>query len=271
MTLSPDAASKGVFQYRSWFHFGIRGLKKGAYLKLAITNLCSTRPFASQTYKPVWRSLPLQSEWQRLSTETFFESSGNGNFKFSWTFEAFASENDYYFAYSNPYPFYEINKNTGIFEKMCPKDSIFHRETLTHSLDGREIELITISHNSNFSTEREEKLPFLFPASSSRYFKAKRPIIFISARVHPGETPASFLLDAILQVILSPDARGYALRSNFVFKIIPVLNPDGVYRGNFRVDQNGINLNRCYSDPSFHSHPSIFAVKNYFLYSFMIY
>jgi hypothetical protein len=36
---------------------------------------------------------------------------------------------------------------------------------------------------------------------------------------------------------------GRALRKNFVFKIIPVLNPDGVYRGFYRLDTQALNLN----------------------------
>jgi hypothetical protein len=157
-------------------------------------------------------------------------------------------------------------KSISIFEKMCPGDSTFHRESLIRSIDGRDIELITISNKSNFLTEREDRIHGLFPTSGSRCFKAQKPIIFISARVHPGETPASYLLDGILQVLLSPDTRGTSLRSNFVFKIIPILNPDGVYRGNFRADQNGINLNRCYTEPSIIDHPTIYAAKWYFTY-----
>ena len=51
------------------------------------------------------------------------------------------------------------------------------------------------------------------------------------------------------------------MRDEFVFYIFPILNPDGVGRGHYRVDTNGINLNRCYLSPSPKEHPSIYAVK----------
>jgi len=35
----------------------------------------------------------------------------------------------------------------------------------------------------------------------------------------------------------SPEAK--ALRDNFVFKIIPILNPDGVINGNYRCSLSG--------------------------------
>ena len=71
------------------------------------------------------------------------------------------------------------------------------------------------------------------------------------------------MMDSIIQTIIGKDSKGLALRNNFVFKIVPMINPDGVARGHFRADQNGINLNRCYACPSMLDHPSVYATKNY--------
>ena len=130
-------------------------------------------------------------------------------------------------------------------------------------MDGRNVDLITFSHKNNFSEINEGYIPDLF-LDAERCKIAKRPIVFISSRVHPGETPASFVLDGVLQILVSNDPRALALRNAFVFKIVPALNPDGIFRGNFRVDQNGINLNRCYINPDLETQPSIYAVKKYF-------
>ena len=52
------------------------------------------------------------------------------------------------------------------------------------------------------------------------------------------------------------------LMANFVFKIIPMLNPDGVSRGYWRRDILGTDLNRVYENPSRELHPTIYATRN---------
>ena len=53
------------------------------------------------------------------------------------------------------------------------------------------------------------------------------------------------------------------LRKNFVFKVIPVLNPDGVSRGYYRLDTMGCNLNRMYLNPAKVEHPTIWATRKF--------
>mmetsp|Transcript_21725 Transcript_21725/g.3593 ORF Transcript_21725/g.3593 Transcript_21725/m.3593 type:complete len:91 (+) Transcript_21725:656-928(+) len=88
----------------------------------------------------------------------------------------------------------------------------------------------------------------------------------ISARVHPGESQSSYVLKGFINFLLSPDERARILLDNFVFKIIPMLNPDGVYRGYYRTDTNGVNLNRVYKNPDPYLHPTIYGVVEYTKY-----
>ncbi len=79
----------------------------------------------------------------------------------------------------------------------------------------------------------------------------RKPVVLITARVHPGETPASYAMEGVINFLLNKnDLRSFLLREMFVFKIVPMINVDGVYNGHFRMDIYGKNLNRFYIKPS---------------------
>ena len=143
-----------------------------------------------------------------------------------------------------------------------PASIYYRRELLTRSIEGRRIDLLTItSSNGQLSASEAALLPPLLPdirtgalggalgsgAGRPCRFKRKRYVL-ISGRVHPGETPASHVVDGLIAFLLRPDdPRAVALRELYVFKIIPMLNPDGVFHGHYRSDTRGVDLNRKYN------------------------
>mmetsp|Transcript_11065 Transcript_11065/g.18515 ORF Transcript_11065/g.18515 Transcript_11065/m.18515 type:complete len:164 (+) Transcript_11065:1546-2037(+) len=77
------------------------------------------------------------------------------------------------------------------------------------------------------------------------------------------------MLDGALEKLIDfGDPQTQALLDNYVFKIIPVLNPDGVARGQWRTDTKGVDLNRKYEEPSKWMQPTIHAAKNAVLAEF---
>lgn len=44
--------------------------------------------------------------------------------------------------------------------------------------------------------------------------------------------------------------QAHLLLHMFEFVIFPMVNPDGVYGGNYRMDLTNTNLNRVYNEPS---------------------
>ena len=69
------------------------------------------------------------------------------------------------------------------------------------------------------------------------------------------------MMKGIIDYLTGPSLDAKILRDNFVFKIIPVLNPDGVVVGNYRCSLAGLDLNRMWRDPSRRLTPSIYALK----------
>jgi hypothetical protein len=69
-----------------------------------------------------------------------------------------------------------------------------------------------------------------------------RQTVWVHARTHPAETGPSFVLEGLIGTLLADDATGRALRQRYVFKIVPMHNPDGVVAGNYRTNTRSQNL-----------------------------
>jgi hypothetical protein len=52
------------------------------------------------------------------------------------------------------------------------------------------------------------------------------------------------MMKGIIDYLIGPSLDAKILRDNFVFKIVPMLNPDGVINGNYRCSLAGCDLNR---------------------------
>jgi murein tripeptide amidase MpaA len=73
---------------------------------------------------------------------------------------------------------------------------------------------------------------------------AHKKAIVLTSRVHPGEPQASHMIDGSLKFLVSDHLVAKELRKHFVFKVVPMLNPDGVIHGNYRCSLIGCDLNR---------------------------
>lgn len=70
------------------------------------------------------------------------------------------------------------------------------------------------------------------------------------------------MIQGVIEFILSNDPVAVELRNRFIFKILPILNPDGVIHGNYRSSLMGVDLNRRWKNPSKFLHPTIYYAKS---------
>lgn len=91
----------------------------------------------------------------------------------------------------------------------------------------------------------------------------QRKALVLCARVHPGETTASFVMQEALEYLLRDSLSLSLLREQVVVYVVPMINPDGVALGNARCNLGLVDLNRNYSNPSETDHPTIFHLKKF--------
>ena len=117
------------------------------------------------------------------------------------------------------------------------------RNLLCRTLAGNKCEYLTITNRLSFEEDR------------------KKEGVVITSRIHPGESNASWMMKGVIDFLISNDPQAITLRDKYVFKVIPMLNPDGVINGNYRCSLAGCDLNRRWKYPSEMLHPTVYHTK----------
>ncbi|CAB4062986.1 AGTPBP1 [Lepeophtheirus salmonis] len=259
LIITPDINTNNHCQ---WFYFSVSNTKAGIPYDFNIINYEKKNSQFNFGMQPVFFSsiaaLHYGSPfWRRIGTDVGYgknqytvssPNSDDSNGKDVYMTASFTIEFPYdndvvYLAYHYPYTYTRLRVMLDKLKWKQEKDSsIYYREDiLCHSLCYNEVPVLTITSSTILPEEKE--------------------IIFLTARVHPGETNASWIMEGTLCFILSSKPEAIELRNNYIFKIIPMLNVEGVIHGSHRCGLTGEDLNRQWMSPSFERHPSIFHSK----------
>jgi hypothetical protein len=120
-------------------------------------------------------------------------------------------------------------------------------EVIGRSALGRDLQLVTITN-------------------AAQPDGAKKTVWFI-ARQHPWEAGTSFVMEGALRFLVSDDPAALRLRDTTIFKLMPMMNPDGVALGLTRFNANGYDTNRQWDlvdlrdKQWFEKMPEIWSVK----------
>ena len=87
--------------------------------------------------------------------------------------------------------------------------------------------------------------------------------IYIHARTHPGEDESFWVTNEIINILISESPLAEFIRSNCIFHIIPMHNPDGVELGYPRENANGIDIESGWDDIPLE--PEVAILKNRFI------
>ena len=168
-------------------------------------------------------------------------SSGSNFYTLSFSHYFERSNEMVYFSFCHPFTYSDLQEYLLLITR---KYAFVRRRRLCTTLAGNACDLLTITA----------------PCASLAELRS-RSVVIVMARVHPGETNSSWVMQGLLDFLVLDSIEAQGLRERYIFKIIPMLNPDGVINGNNRCDISGVDLNRAWDSPSKQLHPTIYYAK----------
>ncbi|CDW76244.1 zinc carboxypeptidase family protein [Stylonychia lemnae] len=255
LILKPDYNTRGNTQ---WYYFRVQNMRAGRTYRFNIINLLKPDSLYNHGMRPLMYS-EIQAKkygkgWFRNGKDVcYYQNSMKrktvGHY-YTLTFSVkFPYDNDtIYLAHCYPYTYSDLQRYLNSIENDPHKKLRFRRKTMCQTLAGNPVDLLIITTFPNPGTQ----------ASDADYQQIKqRKGVVITSRVHPGESGSQFMMKGIIDYLVGSSVGARVLRDNFVFKIVPMLNPDGVINGNTRCSLAGVDLNRQWIDPQKKVHPTI--------------
>nr|XP_015198902.1 PREDICTED: cytosolic carboxypeptidase 4 isoform X2 [Lepisosteus oculatus] len=269
LILNSDVNSSSHHQ---WFYFEVSGMKAGLPYRFNIVNCEKVNSQFNYGMQPVLYSvreaLEGRPHWVRTGSEICYYRNHScqctppargqkSHPYYTLTFTVtFQHEDDVcYLAYHYPYTYTALQTHLQLLQQSVdPSKVFFQQQTLCATLAGNPCPLVTIT---------------ACPAVRSwkhLHQLRNRPCIVLTARVHPGESNASWVMKGTLEFLCSTDPVAESLRETYIFKIIPMLNPDGVINGMHRCSLSGEDLNRQWLKPDPTLSPTIYHTKGFLYY-----
>ncbi|KOB64660.1 Uncharacterized protein OBRU01_23841 [Operophtera brumata] len=150
-----------------------------------------------------------------------------------------------YIAHCYPYTYSDLQEYLSRLQSHPVKSTFAKLRLLCRTLAGNNVYYLTITAPPN-PNEMEQK---------------KKKAVIITARVHPGETPSSWMMKGFMDYLTGDSNQARELREKFIFKLVPMLNPDGVIVGNNRCSLTGKDLNRQYRTVIRETYPPVWHTK----------
>ena len=217
--------------------YGDNNNENNNYIKLNIINKPKDKNFYNGQC-PVLMFDSSINKWTRNTFNVYTINNGikNPNLKnefksyFSLTFSFYYKPNvKYYFASCYPYTYTQLRLYLNTLNKNCFKQIIKFGEA-GYTYNKNKIPYLVIT---NFNCSEEEL--------------NEKKCILVTGRIHSGETVSSYVVQGVIDFLINlKNPISNYLRDKYIFKIIPMLNIDGVIFGNYRLNILGKDMNRLW-------------------------
>ncbi|TRY67361.1 hypothetical protein TCAL_03285, partial [Tigriopus californicus] len=263
LILTPDV---NTAKHHQWFYFSVKNMRSDQIYTFNIINYEKTNSQFNFGMQPVMFS-QLEYEqrglgWTRVGQDVIYYknefsksmAAGSNYMTASFKIQFPHSTGDVcYLAYHFPYTYTRLLTHLEVLQCSKSQDTYLRIDSLNKTLNNHDVPLITITSNN------DNARPLL-----------ERKLVVLTSRVHPGETNASFMMEGVLDQLVSDSQLASVLRSNFIFKLVPMLNVEGVINGCHRCGLTGDDLNRQWDKPHPILHPSVYHAKGILAYCHQI-
>ncbi|XP_031763401.2 cytosolic carboxypeptidase Nna1-like isoform X1 [Galleria mellonella] len=244
-------------RHMQWFYFKVTNTKKQMMYRFSIVNLSKAESLYNEGMRPLLYSTKdaqLHSiGWRRCgdniayykNDSTSEEEEQFPSYTLTFNIEFPHTDDAVYIAHCYPYTYSDLQEYLSRLQAHPIKSTYSKLRLLCRTLAGNNVYYLTITA----------------PPSTNELEQKKKKAVIITARVHPGETPSSWMMKGFMDYLTGDSNQARELREKFIFKLVPMLNPDGVIVGNNRCSLTGKDLNRQYRTVIRETYPSVWHTK----------
>ncbi|XP_075925034.1 uncharacterized protein LOC116945163 isoform X2 [Petromyzon marinus] len=252
-------------RHTQWFYFRVQRAVPGPSYRFVITNLLKRDSLYSHGMRPlVYSEVAARSGapgWCRTGHHIRYGPWSNPSrnpllpagvqfYCLDFLMEFAHVGDTCYLAHCYPYSFSELQAHVRALLAHPRRAARLRRDSLCCTRAGNSCFLLTVTD---------------FPPDSAQDDRTEEHAgklgVVLTARVHPGESQASWIMKGALDFLTSDEPSAQELRRKVVFKIVPMLNPDGVIVGNYRCSLSARDLNRNYRHPDKDEFPTVWHTK----------
>ncbi|XP_046395791.1 cytosolic carboxypeptidase 2-like [Ischnura elegans] len=241
-------------RHMQWFYFRVQDTRSHCMYRFSIVNLSKPDSLYSCGMKPLMYSTKdadlKRIGWRRCGENiSYFRNNSLDeddlppSYTLTFNIEFPYDGDTVFLAHSYPYTYSALQDYLIKLQNDPVKSEFSKLRLLCRTLAGNNVYYLTITAPT--------------PPEESK----KKQAVVVTARVHPGETPSSWMMKGFLDYLTSDSNQAKELREKFIFKLVPMLNPDGVIVGNNRCSLTGRDLNRQYRTVIRETYPSIWYTK----------
>uniref|UniRef100_A0A8C0DWZ6 Peptidase M14 domain-containing protein n=1 Tax=Balaenoptera musculus TaxID=9771 RepID=A0A8C0DWZ6_BALMU len=237
LTVRPDLFTN---KHTQWYYFQVTNTQAGIVYRFTIINFTKPASLYNRGMHPLFYSENEANAhnigWQRIGDQMKYYRNNQGQdgrhyFSLTWTFQFPHNKDTCYFAHCYPYTYTNLQEYLSSINNDPVQSKLCKIHVLCHTITRNMVYVLTITTPLKNSESRKRKAMIL--------------------------TAGGFL-----DYILGDSSDAKLLRDTFIFKVVPMLNPDGVIVGNYRCSLAGWDLNCNYTSLLKESFPSVWYTRN---------